>query len=80
MNTVGIKAVYQKQVVSDEEGRIYGIFLTQDFLERISILSEYIDENVKIGDTVRLNFKAIPYINKDGKTSAFLGCQVVGVC
>lgn len=80
MNKVGIKAVFQDTVVNEDTGESYGIFVTKDFLERVSIRSEYINSSVKVGDTVRLDFAAIPYLTKEGKNSAFLACKVVGVC
>lgn len=80
MNKVGIKAVYQETVVNQDTGESFGIFVTKDFLERVSIKSEYINSSVKVGDIVRLDFVALPYLSKEGKNTAFLACKVVGVC
>lgn len=80
MNKVGIKALYQESVVNKDTGESFGIFITQDFLERVSVKSEYINSTVKVGDIVRLDFLALPYVSKDGINTAFLACKVIGVC
>lgn len=80
MKNIGVKAVYDEKFVNKDTGERFGIFLTKDFCERVAVKEEYIKENINIGDVVRLDFVAIPYISKNGENTAFLACKVVGVC
>lgn len=80
MKAVGVKAVYDEKFTNRETGETFGIFLTKDFCERVAVKSEFIKDGLNVGDTVRLDFVAIPYVNKNGETVAFLATKVIGVC
>lgn len=80
MNKIGVKAVYYENFVNKDTGDIFGIFNSSDFCERIAVKKEYIKDGINVGDTVRIDFVALPYVNKSGDNTAFLACKVVGKC